>query len=319
MKKITVMIPCYNEIENVEAIAKAVIDIFETDETLKKYDFDVQFIDNCSVDGTREKLEEMCANEKRVKAIFNVKNFGQFNSPFYGMLQAKCDALVLLCCDFQDPVELIPTFVKEWDNGYKIVCGIKNHSKESKLLYGLRTIYYKLIKKFSTVEQIEHFTGFGLYDNDFLDVLRKLDDPTPFLRGIVAEYGFKRKDVMYTQEKRRAGKTHNNWVSLLDAAMLSVTSYTRAGVRLAVCLGFVLTIFNFILALAYVITAAFVPLLWHLWVIPILISIFLVGSVLMFFVGFVGEYVVSVNKRVTHRPLVVEEKRLNWEDEDAKK
>lgn len=316
MKKITVMIPCYNEIENVEAISKAVIDVFETDETLKKYDFDIQFIDNCSVDGTRDKLEEICAREKRVKAIFNVRNFGQFNSPFYGMLQSKCDALVLLCCDFQDPIELIPTFVKEWENGYKIVCGIKNHSKESKLLYGLRTIYYKLIKKFSTIEQIEHFTGFGLYDNEFLDILRRLNDPTPFLRGIVAEYGYKRKEVMYTQEKRRAGKTHNNWVSLLDAAMLSVTSYTRAGVRLAVCLGFALTLFNIVLALAYVITAAFVPLLWNLWVIPILISIFLVGSVLMFFVGFVGEYVVSVNKRVTNRPLVVEEKRLNWEKED---
>ncbi len=313
MKKITVMIPCYNEIENVEAITDAVINIFETDETLKKYEFDIQFIDNCSVDGTREKLEEICAREKRVKAIFNVKNFGQFNSPFYGMTQAKCDALVLLCCDFQDPVEMIPVFVKEWENGHKIVCAIKNHSKESKLVYALRTIYYKLIKKFSTVEQIEHFTGFGLYDNEFLDILRRLDDPTPFLRGIVAEYGFKRKDVTYTQEKRRAGKTHNNWVSLLDAAMLSVTSYTRAGVRLAVCLGFALSVFNILLALTYIIVAAFVPVLWNIWVIPILIAIFLVGSVLMFFVGFVGEYVVSVSKRVTHRPLVVEEKRINWE------
>ena len=235
MKKITVMIPCYNEVENVEAISQAVIDIFEQDETLKKYAFDIQFIDNCSVDGTRDKLEEICAREKRVKAIFNVKNFGQFNSPFYGMLQAECDALVLLCADFQDPVELIPTFVKEWENGYKIVCGIKSQSMESKFVYNLRTMYYKLIKKFSTVDQIEHFTGFGLYDNDFLNILRRLDDPTPFLRGIVAEYGYKRKDIKYCQAERRAGKTHNNWVSLFDGAMLSATSYTRVGVRLAVC------------------------------------------------------------------------------------
>ncbi|MBP5311944.1 MAG: glycosyltransferase family 2 protein [Clostridia bacterium] len=313
MKKITVMIPCYNEIENVEAITAAVIDIFEKDETLSKYEFDVQFIDNCSVDGTRDKLEEICAKEKRVKAIFNVKNFGQFNSPFYGMLQAKCDALVLLCCDFQDPVDMIPKFVKEWENGAKIVCGIKSHSKESKLVYGLRTIYYKLIKKFSTIEQIEHFTGFGLYDNEFLDIMRRLDDPIPFLRGVVAEYGYKRKDIEYTQEKRRAGKTHNNWVSLLDAAMLSVTTYTRAGVRLAMCLGFVLSVFNILLALAYIIVALFVPVLWSIWVIPILIAIFLVGSVLMFFTGFVGEYVVAVNKRVIRRPLVVEEKRINWD------
>ena len=316
MKKITVMIPCYNEVENVEAISQAVIDIFEQDETLKKYAFDIQFIDNCSVDGTRDKLEEICAREKRVKAIFNVKNFGQFNSPFYGMLQAECDALVLLCADFQDPVELIPTFVKEWENGYKIVCGIKNQSMESKFVYNLRTMYYKLIKKFSTVDQIEHFTGFGLYDNDFLNILRRLDDPTPFLRGIVAEYGYKRKDIKYCQAERRAGKTHNNWVSLFDGAMLSATSYTRVGVRLAVCAGFALTCFNLLLALAYIIVAICVPAAWNLWVIPILIAIFLVGSVLMFFTGFVGEYVISVSKRVTNRPLVVEEKRINWEKKD---
>jgi len=316
MKKITVMIPCYNEVENVEAISQAVIDIFEQDETLKKYAFDIQFIDNCSVDGTRDKLEEICAREKRVKAIFNVKNFGQFNSPFYGMLQAECDALVLLCADFQDPVELIPTFVKEWENGYKIVCGIKNQSMESKFVYNLRTMYYKLIKKFSTVDQIEHFTGFGLYDNDFLNILRRLDDPTPFLRGIVAEYGYKRKDIKYCQAERRAGKTHNNWVSLFDGAMLSATSYTRVGVRLAVCAGFALTCFNLLLALAYIIVAICVPAAWNLWVIPILIAIFLVGSVLMFFTGFVGEYVISVSKRVTNRPLVVEERRLNWEKKD---
>ena len=187
---------------------------------------------------------------------------------------------------------------------------------ESKFVYNLRTMYYKLIKKFSTVDQIEHFTGFGLYDNDFLNILRRLDDPTPFLRGIVAEYGYKRKDIKYCQAERRAGKTHNNWVSLFDGAMLSATSYTRVGVRLAVCAGFALTCFNLLLALAYIIVAICVPAAWNLWVIPILIAIFLVGSVLMFFTGFVGEYVISVSKRVTNRPLVVEERRLNWEKKD---
>ena len=206
--------------------------------------------------------------------------------------------------------------MKEWENGYKIVCGIKNQSMESKFVYNLRTMYYKLIKKFSTVDQIEHFTGFGLYDNDFLNILRRLDDPTPFLRGIVAEYGYKRKDIKYCQAERRAGKTHNNWVSLFDGAMLSATSYTRVGVRLAVCAGFALTCLNLLLALAYIIVAICVPAAWNLWVIPILIAIFLVGSVLMFFTGFVGEYVISVSKRVTNRPLVVEEKRINWDKKD---
>lgn len=312
MKKITVLVPCYNEVENVEPLSSAIINIFETDETLKKYDFNMLFIDNCSTDGTRDKLEAICAREPRVTCIFNAKNFGQFNSPFHAMCQAKCDVLISMCCDFQDPVEMLPKFVREWENGYKIVCGIKSSSKESKLLYGLRSLYYKLIKKYSDVEQIEHFTGFGLYDDSFLEVLRKLNDPTPFLRGIVAELGFKRKELEYEQQERRAGKTHNNYKSLFDAAMLSATSYTKIGVRMAVVMGAFLACFNLLLALIYLIVAIFVPILWSLWVIPILISIFLVGSVLMFFIGFVGEYVISVSKRVTNRPLVVEEKRINW-------
>ncbi len=315
MKKITVLVPCYNEVENVEPLSKAIIDIFESDMTLQKYTFDILFIDNCSTDGTRDKLEELCAADKRITAIFNAKNFGQFNSPFHAMLQAKCDCLISMCCDFQDPVEMLPVFVREWENGYKIVCAIKSQSKENKILYALRSAYYKMIKKFSTVEQIEHFTGFGLYDNSFLEVLKKLDDPTPFLRGIVAELGFKRKEVPYCQQERRAGKTHNNWASLFDAAMLSFTSYTKIGVRMAVVLGAILSAFNALLGLLYIIFACIFPQLWSLWVIPILIAIFFVGSVLMFFTGFVGEYVVSVSKRVTNRPLVVEEKRLNMKND----
>ena len=314
-KKITVLVPCYNERENVEPLSRSIIDIFTQDETLKKYRFDILFIDNCSTDGTREILESLCAADKRITAIFNAKNFGQFNSPFHAMLQAKCDCLISMCCDFQDPVEMLPVFVREWENGFKIVCAIKSQSKESKILYMLRSFYYKTIKKFSQVEQIEHFTGFGLYDRSFLEVLKSLNDPTPFLRGIVAELGFARKEVPYCQQERRAGKTHNNWVSLLDAAMLSFTSYTKVGVRLAVVCGALLTGFNLLLAVLYLIFACIFPVLWSIWVIPILISIFLVGSVLMFFIGFVGEYVVSVSKRVTNRPLVVEEKRLNFPEE----
>ncbi len=317
MKKITVLVPCYNEVENVDPLSKAIIDIFENDETLKKYAFDILFIDNCSTDGTRDHLEALCAGDKRITAIFNAKNFGQFNSPFHAMLQAKCDCLISMCCDFQDPVEMLPVFVKEWEAGNKIVCAIKSQSKENKILYALRSMYYKMIKKFSTVEQIEHFTGFGLYDKSFLEVLSKLDDPTPFLRGIVAELGFKRKEVPYCQQERRAGKTHNNWSSLFDAAMLSFTSYTKIGVRMPVVLGAVLTGVNIGLAILYIIFACIFPVLWSIWVIPILVAIFLVGSVLMFFTGFVGEYVVSVSKRVTGRPLVVEEKRLNMDNNNS--
>ncbi len=231
MKKISIVIPCYNEEENVEAISKAVEQ--EIKEKLANYDYEILFIDNCSTDKTKEIIEKICKENSKIRAIFNAKNFGQFNSPYYGMLQSTGDCTILLCADFQDPVDMISKFVKEWENGYRIVIGIKKSSKENKLMYFLRSLYYKIIRKMSDTEQIEHFTGFGLYDKTFIDVLRNLDDPTPFLRGIVAELGFSRKDIPYEQAKRRAGKTHNNFYKLYDAAMLSLTSYTKVGLRIA--------------------------------------------------------------------------------------
>ena len=206
MKKISILIPCYNEELNVEPMAQALTEMFAKD--LPNYDYEILFIDNDSKDLTRPKLRKLCENDKHIKAIFNAKNFGQFNSPYYGILQTTGDCVVSMVCDFQDPIELIPQYVHEWENGYKIVIGIKTSSKENKVMYFLRSCYYKLIKKFSDVEQIEHFTGSGLYDKDFVQVLRDLNDPKPFLRGIVAELGYERKEIPYEQPQRRAGKTH---------------------------------------------------------------------------------------------------------------
>ena len=314
MKKISVVIPTYNEEENVVPMAKAVSSLFEVQ--LENYDYEIIFIDNCSVDETREYLEEMCKEDKHIKAIFNAKNFGQFNSPYYGLLQATGDCAVLLAADFQDPVDMIPKFVAEWEkNGYNIVCGIKTSSKENKLVYLLRTIYYKLIKKMSDVEQIEHFTGFALYDKSFIEVLKTLDDPKPFLRGIVAELGGKRKEIEYTQPKRRAGKTKNNWYSLYDAAMLSITSYTKIGLRLATFAGFFVGFASVVLGLVYLIMKL---LFWNMFAAgqaPLLIGMFFLGAIQLLFIGFLGEYIISINSRVMRRPLVVEERRLNFDEE----
>lgn len=309
-KKISVMVPCYNEAENVVAMADAIAKVMEED--LPQYDWDLLFMDNCSTDGTRDLLRTICASNPHVHAILNAKNFGQFNSPFYGMLQTTGDCTVTLCCDFQDPVEMIPKFVHEWEQGYKIVCGIKTTSKENHFVRGLRTIYYKLIRKMSDVEQIEHFTGFGLYDRDFIEVLRNLDDSTPFLRGIVAELGYKRKDVPYEQQRRRAGKTHNNWYTLYDAAMLSFTSYTKTGMRIATIVGFIFSALSLIAALIYLV----LKLIW--WdtfpagSIPVLLAVLVLGSLQLFFIGLLGEYVMNINTRMMKRPLVVEEERINF-------
>lgn len=311
MKKVSILIPCYNEEENVVPMSEAITNLFTTQ--LTQYDYELVFIDNDSHDNTRPLLREICAKNPHVKAIFNAKNFGQFNSPYYGMLQTTGDCTIGMCCDFQDPIELIPQYLAAWEEGYKIVIGIKTSSKENPIMYHLRGIYYRIIKKFSDTEQIEHFTGSGLYDKEFIQVLRDLKDPTPFLRGIVAELGYRRKEIEYEQPKRRAGKTHNNFMSLYDAAMLSFTSYTKIGLRVATFLGIVCGMISFIIGVVYLV----MKLVW--WdkfaagIAPLTIGMFFLGSVQLFFMGFLGEYIMSINKRVMNRPLVVEEERIGFD------
>lgn len=314
-KRISVLIPTYNEEENVVPLSEAIVAEFE--KSLPQYEYEIVFIDNDSTDTTRDKIRMLCKKDSQIKAIFNAKNFGQFNSPYYGLMQTTGECVILMCADFQDPINMIPKFVAEWEAGNKIVIGIKSKSKENKIMYFLRSCYYKLIKKMSSVEQIEHFTGFGLYDRGFIEVLKGLDDPTPFLRGIVAELGYKRKDIEYQQEKRRAGKTHNNWYSLYDAAMLGFTSYTKVGMRIATIAGFVLSGISVVVALVYLIMKL---IFWDRFVAgmtPILLGIFIFGSIQLFFIGLLGEYIMNINSRVTHRPLVIEEERLNFDDKEV--
>lgn len=312
MKKISILIPCYNEQENVVPMSNAITELFETD--LTNYDYELLFIDNDSSDNTRPLLREICSKNPHVKAIFNAKNFGQFNSPYYGMLQTTGDCTISMVCDFQDPVELIPQYIREWENGYKIVIGIKTSSKESRIMYHLRSLYYKMIKKFSDVEQIEHFTGSGLYDKEFIEVLRNLNDPTPFLRGIVAELGFKRKEIPYEQPQRRAGKTHNNFASLYDAAMLSITSYTKVGLRLCTFFGVFCGVVSVIFGIVYLVLKIIFWDSFAAGMAPMLIGMFFLGAVQLFFIGFIGEYILSINKRVMNRPLVIEDERLNFDN-----
>ena len=310
-KKVSIMVPCYNEEENVVPISEAIVAQMEA---LPRYDYEILFIDNCSTDNTRQLLRKICAGNRKIKAIFNVKNFGQFNSPYYGLCQTTGDCAISICADFQDPVELIPTFLKYWEEGYQIVHGVKTSSRESSFMYRLRTMYYKLIKRYSSVEQIEHFTGFGLYDRSFIDVLRNLKDPTPFIRGIVAELGGKRKEIPYEQPQRRAGKTHNNWYSLYDAAMLSFTSYTKIGLRMATFIGAGVAVVSLLIAFVYLILKL---CNWNNFVAgtaPIVIGMFFLGAVQLIFLGIIGEYILSMNQRIMNRPLVVEEERINFDD-----
>ena len=281
MKKIGIMIPCYNEQENIVQICNAVVK--EITEELPQYDYEILIMDNCSTDNTRPLIREICKKNPKIKAILNAKNFGQFNSPYYGMLHVAGDCVIPICADFQDPVEMIPKFIHEWENGYKIVCAIKSSSKEN------------------------------------IDVLKNLNDPTPFIRGIVAELGFKRKDIEFEQPKRKAGKTHNNFYSLYDAAMLSFTSYTKMGLRIATFAGFGIGILSFLIGIIYLI----MKLIW--WdrfpggTAPAIICSMFLGGIQLFFLGFLGEYIMSMNARIMNRPLVVEEERINFDDENKEK
>lgn len=310
MKKISIVIPTYNEEKNVRLISQEIIKVLN--ESLNNYEYEIIFIDNYSTDKTRVELINLCQANKNIKAIFNARNFGQFNSPFYGLTQSTGDCTILMVADFQDPIEMIKDFVREWENGYRIVIGKKVKSKENGIVYLFRSIYYAFIKKMSQVEQIEHFTGFGLYDKEFIQVLRDLNDPSPYLRGIVAELGFERKELQYTQQKRRFGKSSNNFFKLYDAAMVGITSYTKIGLRVATFVGFFFSFISMFITITYILLKIFNWNQFNAGITPIIVGIFFFSSIQLFFLGVLGEYVLSINQRVMKRPLVVEEKRINF-------
>lgn len=311
-KKISVVIPTYNEEGNVKPLALAIVNVMENE--LPEYDYEILFIDNHSKDNTRLFLRQLCGDNKKIKAIFNARNFGQIRSPVYGLKQAQGDCVIRMCADFQDPVEMIPKFVREWEKGWKIVIGIKKSSKEKKMMYWIRTLYYKLIRKITDIDHIEHFTGFGLYDKAFVDVVRQLHDPMPYLRGIIAELGFDYKAIPYEQQRRKAGKSKNNFYSLYDYAMIGITSYSKVVLRMATFVGFIVGGISFVAGIVYFILKLLYWDRFSAGVAPLLIGVFFLGSMQLFFIGFLGEYVLSINTRVLDRPLVVEELRLNFEE-----
>lgn len=311
MRTITVVVPTYNEEANVVNLYHRTKGVFE--KHLPDYCCNIQFIDNGSTDRTRELIRELCHKDQTVTAIFNAKNFGFVRSQFYGLSQAEGDAAVLMCADMQDPPEVIPEFVKAWEDGYKIVAGVKNKSRENPLMYFGRKCYYSLIRQISEIDHIDQFDGFGLYDRSFIQVLRQLNDPLPYLRGIVAELGFQRKDVLYTQDKRVGGKSHFRFLSLYDLAMLGITSYSKVVMHLATLIGAVVSGLSFLVGLIALVMKLIYWDSFPFGTAATQVGIFLLGSLQLFFIGFVGEYIVNMNTRVMQHPLVIEETRINFD------
>ena len=309
-KLISVVVPTYNEQENVVPLTDTLVKIFT--EELPEYNYEFIFIDNHSKDNTKELIRQICSENPNVKTIFNTRNFGQMRSPVYGFKQAYGDCVVRLNADFQDPPSLIPTFVREWEKGHKIVIGIKEKTEEGFFMAFVRRQYYKFLRKITDIGHIENFTGFGLFDKAFVDVVRNIHDPMPYFRGMVAEFGFEYKTILYQRPNRRAGKSKNHFYTLYDLAMIGITSYSKVMLRLASFLGFIIGGLSFLVALVY-----FIMKLVH-WdwfrsgIAPLVIGVFFLGGVQLFFIGLLGEYVLAINSRVLDRPLVVEEERLNF-------
>ena len=311
MKKISVILPTYNEEDNVIPLSKEIVNIFNNE--LNNYDYEIIFTDNNSIDSTREKIISLCQENKNIKAIFNAKNFGQFRSPFNAMINANGDCVILMVSDFQDPPKIIVDFVREWESGYKIVIGIKNKSKENLIMRFIRSLYYKLMKYISDIEHIEHFTGTGLYDKSFIKTISVLDDPDPYIRGIVYELGYKIKKINYEKQNRKAGKSKNNFFTLYNIAMISITNYSKIVLRLATMIGFLFSFLSFIFGLIYFI---YKIIYWHSFnvgIAPLILGVFFIGSIQLFFLGLIGEYIVNINDRLMKRPLVIEEKRINFD------
>jgi glycosyltransferase involved in cell wall biosynthesis len=311
MKTISVVMPTYNEHDNIIDSYNRVKNIF--DKQLSDYNYEILFIDNCSTDGTRDLLKILASKDPCVKVILNGRNFGWSRSSFYGIINTTGDCTVLLSADMQEPPEKMVDFVREWEEGYKVVIGIKSKSKENKLIYFLRNCYYNFINSIAEIDQIKQFMGFGLYDRSFVDVLRDLDDPMPYFRGIVSELGFNMKKIEYVQEKRKKGKTHFNFFNIYDLAMLGITSYSKVVMRIATLVGFMLSFLSIAVAIVTLLLKAFHVIEYPLGIAGISIGVFALGGINLFFVGLLGEYILNINARTMRRPLVVEEERINFD------
>ena len=308
-KHISIMTPCYNEEGNIEKIYMAVRAQFEA---MPQYTYEHIFIDNYSTDHSRQILRSIAQKDKNVKVIFNARNFGPNRSGSYGMLQASGDALICIVCDLQDPPELIPQFLEKWEEGYKVVLGQKLKSKENPLMFQIRKIYYKLMNWLSESPQHEGVTGYGLFDKEVLDMIRWMDDPDPYIRGLIPDLGYKTFLLPYTQNRRESGKSSYNFSKYFDFAITGVTHVSRKPLRIATMLGLIMSGISFTLAVVYLILKLIFWNSFAMGTAPILIGMFLLASVQLAFIGVIGEYIGAILTRVTKRPMVVAEGRINF-------
>lgn len=310
MKKISIVLPCYNEEENILSLYGQLKNVAAK---LGSYFFEFVFIDNDSADNTVSMIKGLVPQDPRVKLIVNARNFGHIRSPVYGLLQAKGDAVILMATDLQDPPAMIVEFLKKWEDGFKVVVGVKPVSQEARIMFFIRRLYYKLVACIAETKPLQNFTGFGLYDQRVIEILRGLDDPYPYFRGLISEIGFKVAEVPFNQPRRLGGITKNNFYTLYDMAMLGITSHSKVPLRLAAIFGFCLSGVSMFIALAYLVLKILFWKQFSMGMAPVLIGVFFFSSVQLFFIGLLGEYIMAIHTQVLKRPLVVEKERINFD------
>ena len=298
---------CFNEEDNVEPLYERIT------AALPDVTFTLLFIDNASSDGTVERIKALIARDDRVKLIVNARNFGHLRSPLHGFFECPGDAVIRMSSDLQDPPELLPTFIQHWQQGFKVVVAVKPESRESRLMFLLRRLYYRGLGRIADIPLIENFTGFGLYDREVVEVIRATGDTAPYFRGLIADLGYARAEIPFVQPRRERGISKNNFYTLYDNAMQGITSHSRVPLRLATMAGFGLSALSLLVAFGYLVAKL---LFWNSFPIttaPILIAVFFFASVQLFFIGILGEYIGAILTQVTKRPLVVEKERVNFD------
>lgn len=309
-KLISIVTPCYNEEDNIDELCQRIANVMES----LPYDYEHICIDNSSTDSTVTKIKSKAAIDKRIKLIVNARNFGHIRSPYYGILQSSGNACVLIASDLQDPPEMIAEFIKKWEQGYKTVLAVKPESEESSIMFGLRKAYYRLIARISEVPLVQNATGAGLFDRAVVDILRSIQDPYPYFRGLLCEIGFPIATVPFKQPRRQRGITKNNFYTLYDIAMLGITNHSKVPLRLMAISGFLLAILSLFVALFFTVAKLVYWDAFQLGTAPILIGIFFFGAVQAFFIGLLGEYIGSIHTQVRNMPLVVELERVNFDN-----
>ncbi len=310
-KKISIITGCFNEAGNLQELYSRITAVFQK---LPQYDFEIIIADNCSDDGSRDILRRLASLDKNVKVIFNSNNFGQIRSPYNAFVQATGDAVVTICSDLQTPPEMILDFIKKWEEGFDVVIAVKGKTQENFFVSKIRKVYYGLLSLMSDSSGIiQDFSGFGLYDRKFVRAIKQYKTPYPYFRGLVSEIGFKRAQIEFVQDERKHGRTKNNFFTLYDVAMTGFVNHSKLPLRLASFAGFFLAGMSLLVAFGYLVYKLLYWDTFTLGLAPLVIGCFFFSAVQLIFIGVVGEYVGAILTQVKDHPLVIEDEKINFD------